>query len=288
MEAIQNLAGAAMLLLGLLLPTRRRHGSAARLAAWQGGLLALAAACAAWSGTEGAILWALAFAALAGRALLLPALLRLATARGPGGALPRGDSATQGREDGEAFPFDGGAPPQAGSGALSRVGDSMHGRLEDDDLRLGGEAFPRAGGDAWRRGAGGAHQRGGGAAAPVRSASVSLLAGGGLAVLAVAAVVPAGAGMASGTREGFALALAVLLAGLLTMALRRGVAFGLLGLLAAENGALLGLVHAGAAAPGATALAVVSPGLVACAALAAARVGGGVPLVQALLQAIRR
>lgn len=220
-DTVPNLAGVAMLLLGLLLPTRRRHGAATRLAAWQGGLLALAAASTAWGGEAGPLLWLLAVGALAGRALLLPALLRLATERAGGDAVPRADDH---------------APPRTGG----------------DGSPLGGSAAPT-----------------------VPGATVSLLAGGGLAVLAVAAVMPAGAGMASGTREGLALALAVLLAGLLTMLLRRGVLFGLLGLLAAENGALLGLVHAGGAMPGAAALAVLSPGLVACV-LLAARSGRGV------------
>lgn len=209
-EAVPNLAGAAMLLLGLLLPTRRRPGAAARLVAWQGGLLASAAACAAWGGAATPALWAVALGALAGRALPLPALLRMAAPHGGGGAATREP---------------GGAAP--------------------------------------------------------------LLLGGGLAVLAVAAVVPAGTAVAPGAREGFALALATLLCGLLAMRLRRGVSFGLAGLLAAENGALLGLVNAGGALPGAAALAVLSPGLVACVALAAARDGRGLSL-RALLRAGRR
>ena len=209
-EAVPNLAGAAMLLIGLFLPTRRRRDSAARLVAWQGGLLALAAASAAWVGPVPQSLWFLSCAALAGRALLLPGLLRMAA---------------------------------------------------------GGET----------------------AAAARAPAAAPLLLGGGLAVLAVAAVVPTGAGVAPGTREGFALALATLLAGVLAMRLRRGVFSGLAGLMAAENGALLGLVHAGGALPGAAALAVLSPGLVACVALAATRGGGarGV-FVRTLLRAARR
>lgn len=226
-HTVPNLAGAAMLLLGLLLPTRQRRGAAARVAAWQGGLLALAAASTARGGEAGPLLWLLAFGALAGRALLLPALLRLPTERAGGDAFPRADDHAASRTGGDGPPHGGNATPTA------------------------------------------------------PSATVSLLAGGGLAVLAVAAVMPAGAGMASGMREGLALALAVLLAGLLTMLLRRGVLFGLLGLLAAENGALLGLVHAGGAMPGAAALAVLSPGLVACV-LLAARSGRGVS-VQSLL-----
>ena len=163
-----------------------------------GGLAtALAAAFAAWNGA-GPHLWLLALGAFTGRALLLPALLPLAT-----------------------------------------------GRVGSDGLR-------RAAGEA----------------SPVPAAA-SLLAGGGLAVLAVAAVVAAaGAGVESGMREGLALALATLLAGLLAMLLRRGAFSGLLGLLAAENGALLGLVQAGGGVPAAAALAVLSPGLVACVALA--------------------
>ncbi len=217
-DAVPNLAGAAMLLLGLFLPARRRRESAARLVAWQGGLLALAAASAAWRGGAAApLLWVLAFGALAGRALPLSALLRSAAGGGGGGAA-RG-------------------PEPAGSGGAS------------------------------------------------------LLLGGGLAVLAVAAVVPAGAaGVPAGTREGLGLALAALLVGLLAMRLRRGVFSGLLGLLAAENGALLGLVHAAggtAALSGAAAFAVLSPGLVFCAVLAAAR-GGGVASVPSLLRALRR
>ncbi len=218
-DAVPNLAGAAMLLLGLFLPARRRRESAARLVAWQGGLLALAAASAAWRGGAAApLLWVLAFGALAGRALPLSALLRSAAGGGGGGGAARG-------------------PEPAGSGGAS------------------------------------------------------LLLGGGLAVLAVAAVVPAGAaGVPAGTREGLGLALAALLVGLLAMRLRRGVFSGLLGLLAAENGALLGLVHAAggtAALSGAAAFAVLSPGLVFCAVLAAAR-GGGVASVPSLLRALRR
>lgn len=209
-EAVPNLAGAAMLLLGLFLPTRRRPDAAARLVAWQGGLLALAAASAAWSGAAAPSFWFVAFGALAGRALLLPALLRMAT-------------------------------------------------------------------------------DGGGAAAREAAGPAPLLLGGGLAVLAVAAVVPTGAGVASGTQEGLALALATLLVGVLAMRLRRGVFSGLAGLVAAENGALLGLVHAGEALPGAAALAVLSPGFVACVALAAARGGGtqGVSM-RTLFRAARR
>lgn len=211
-EALPNVAGAAMLLLGFALPTRRWPGAAARLVAWQGGLLALAAASAAWSGAAPPSLWFVAFGALAGRALLLPGLLRLA-AGGDGGRAVR-------REPGVA----------------------------------------------------------------------PLLLGGGLAVLAVAAVVPTGAGVAFGTREGLALALATLLVGLSAIRPRRGVSSGLGGLLAAENGALLGLVHAGWALPAAAALAVLSPGLVACAALAATRGGGGEGGVsfRTLLRAARR
>ncbi len=116
----------------------------------------------------------------------------------------------------------------------------------------GGGAFPHAAG---------------GATSP-RSGAASLLAGGGLAVLAVSVVTSAGVGVNGVAREGLALALATLLAGLLAASSRRGVLPGLVGLLAAENGALLGVVHAGGALPGALALAVLSPGLVACAALA--------------------
>ena len=78
-ETVPNLAGAAMMLLGLLLPLGRRRAPAAapRLVAWQGGLLALAAASAAWSGAGARHLWFLALGALLARALLLPALLRL-------------------------------------------------------------------------------------------------------------------------------------------------------------------------------------------------------------------
>ena len=189
-DAISNLAGAAMLLLGLLLPLRRA-AAAARLLAVQGGALALAAAAVAWGGAGGgaggAQLWLLALGALAGRALSLPTLLRLAAGR-------------------------------AGAGRAARAG---------------GAGF--------------------------------LVAGGGLAMLAAAAVVPAGTGLQPGTRVGLALALGVLLTGLLAALSRRGAPLRLLGLLAAENGALLALVHAGG---GAAALAVLSPGLVACAALA--------------------
>lgn len=205
-DAIPNLAGAAMLLLGLLVPLRRRVASA-RLVAVQGGLLALAAASAAWGGA-GAHLWFLAFGAFAGRALLLPTLFRLAAARnGPDGAT-----------------------------------------------------------------------RGGGAGL--------LVAGGGLAVLAIAAVVPAEAGLGPGTRVGLALALAILLLGLLTALLRRGVLSALLGLIAAENGALLATVHAGGGALGALALAVLSPGLVLCVVLALRGGIGGVS--GALPWALRR
>jgi len=192
-DAVPNLAGAAMLLLGLLLPLRQRGRAAARSVAWQGGLLALAAAVVASRG-GGAQLWLLALGALAGRAVFLPTLLRLASA---------------GRSGGDASARPGATP---GAGAL-------------------------------------------------------LLAGGGLAVLAVAAVSPAGSGVEAGAREGLALALAVLLAGLLAMIGRRGAPSALLGLIAAENGALLGVVHAGGVS-GAAVLAVLSPGLVACAALA--------------------
>jgi hydrogenase-4 membrane subunit HyfE len=193
-DSVPNLAGVAMLLLGLALPLRRGVAAAARLVAAQGGLLAFAAAGAAAAESSGAgpHLWLLALGALAGRALLVPTLFRLLAAR-------------TGADRAEA-----------------RVG--------------GGAAL--------------------------------LVAGGGLAVLAVAALVPAGVGLAPGMRVGLALALAVLLLGLLTALLRRGVGFALLGLLAAENGALLALVHAGGALPGAAALAVLSPGLVASIALA--------------------
>ncbi len=195
---LPTLAGMAMLLLGLLLPTRVRLDQATRLAAWQGGLLALAAAAAAWNGAV--LLWPLAAVALSGRAVLLPALVRRAT---------------------------------------------------------GGAASGRP---------------------PARSVVGSLLAGTVLAVLAVAAVVPPGAGDGvAGMREGAGVALAVLLAGMLASAARRGLGFGLIGLLAAENGALLGLVEAGAAGvplPVAASLAVLSPGLLAAAALAARRGGG--------------
>jgi hydrogenase-4 component E len=204
-EAVPNLAGAAMLLLGFLLPLRARSATgAARLVAWQGGLLACAAGAAAWGGAAGPQLWPLAIGALAGRALPLPTLLRLAT----GCAV--------------------GDPPRRSGGAARRSSVS----------------------DA-----------------------VTLLAGGGLAVLSAAAVLAAaGTGMEQGTREGLALALATLLTGLLAMLLRRGVVHGLLGLVAAENGALLALVHAGdAAVPGAAALAVLSPGIAGCVALASRR-----------------
>ena len=217
-EAVPNLAGAAMLLLGLLLPLGSRRASAAaapRWVAWQGGLLALAAASAAWSGAGGWHLWVLAFGALAGRALLLPGLLRMATGR------------------------------------------------------VGGDAPPR------------------GAPASVPGV-VRLLAGGGLAVLAAASVLPAGTGMEPGAGEGLALALGILLAGLLAMLLRRGVVSGLLGLVAAENGALLAVVHAGDALPGAAALAVLSPGLLGCVALAAAREHGRDDVLRALPWAMRR
>lgn len=205
------LAGAAALLLGLLLPLQRRGAAAAaRLVAAQGGMVALAAASAAWSGTGGPHLWLLAFGALAGRALFLPALVRLVT----------------------------------GEGVVSR------------------------------------------AAAPFGGAA-PLLAGGGLAVLGVAAVLAVGAGAGAGARGGFALALATLVVGLLAMLQRRGVRSGMLGLLAAENGALLGLVHAGDGVPGAAALAVLSPGLVACVALAS-RGQGLAALANALPWASRR
>ncbi len=171
----------------------------------QGGALALAAASAAWSGTGPPGLWLLALGAFAGRALFLPALLRLAAA-GRGALRPA-------------------APP--------------------------------------------------GLAA---SAAAFLVTGGGLAVLALAATAAAGTGVDPGTREGLALALAASLAGLLAMLLRRGVFSALLGLLAAENGALLGVVHAGDKLPAAAALAVLSPGLVACIALAL-RGGGGLGAV---------
>ena len=115
----------------------------------------------------------------------------------------------------------------------------------------------------------GAGPRTAGGALPPGAAAGRLLAGGGLAVLAVVAVAAVGAGVEAGTREGLALALATLLAGLLAALLRRGAPSGVLGLIAAENGALLGLVHAGHWLPGASALAVLSPGLLACVALAA-------------------
>ena len=209
-DALPNLAGVAMLLLGLLLPLRRRHAPAVRLVAAQGGLLALAAGSAAWGGA-GPHFWLLALGALVGRALLLPTLMRLATGH-------------------DALPRDG-----------------------------RGTSLP--------------------------SGAASFFAGGGLAMLAVAAVTTAGVGMDGGTREGLALAFATLLAGLLAASSRRGVLPGLLGLLAAENGALLGVVHAGGAMPGAAALAVLSPGLVACVALALRGRGG---LLRAVPWASRR
>jgi hydrogenase-4 membrane subunit HyfE len=204
-EVIPNLAGAAMLLLGLLLPLRERVEAAGRLVAPQGGLLALAAGSAAWGGA-GWHLWFLALGALVGRALLLPAMLRLATGGGRGRGLPHGS--------------------------------------------------------------------GRGAQPPAVSAVAFLLAGGGLAVLAAAAVLPTGPGLDSGMRGGLALALAALLAGLLATVPRRAPLRGLLGLFAAENGALLAVVHAGEGMPGAAALAVLSPGLVTCFALAARARGG--------------
>jgi hydrogenase-4 component E len=205
-EALPNLAGAAMLLLGLLLPLgqRRASAAAARLVAWQGGLLALAAASAAWSEAGVRHLWVLALGALLARALLLPTLLRLGTGRTRADALPRAADGT---------------PASA----------------------------PRV---------------------------VPLLAGGGLAVLATASILPAGTGLEPGVGEGLALALAILLLGLLAMLLGRGVASGLLGLVAAENGALLALVHAGDTMPGAAVLAVLSPGLLGFIALAARGRGG--------------
>ncbi len=217
-DSMVDLAGAAMLLLGLLLPVQRRCGAAARLAAWQGGFLALAAAVAAWNG-GGNGLWLVAVVAAAGRAARLPALLRLATTSIGGGG-------------------DADAPSRAVGASVSRAGS----------------------------------------AAPAGPGTVAtLLAGTGLAVLAAAAVAATGAGVEVGTREGLALALATLLAGLLAMLGRRrggGVAFGLLGLVAAENGALLGLVHAGGTPGAAAAFAALSPGLVACVSLAALRGGG--------------
>jgi hypothetical protein len=110
---------------------------------------------------------------------------------------------------------------------------------------------------------------------PPSPGAAPLLLGGGLAVLAVAAVVPAGGGVAPGGLGGLGAGARVLLAGLLAARLRRDLPSGLLGLLAAENGALLGLVHAGETLPGVAALAVLSPGLAACAALAATRGGRG-------------
>jgi hydrogenase-4 component E len=217
-DAVPNLAGVAMLLLGLMLPLGRRNATtaSARLLAWQGGLLACAAAATAWGGAGGPHLWLLALGALAGRALALPTLLRAAMGHAAGGALPgRGD-----------------------------------------------------------------------AARPSMSGAVGIAAGGGLAMLAVAAVLAAGAGVQLGTREGLALSLAILLAGLLAMLARRGMVPGLLGLLAAENGALLGLVHAGDAVPGAAALAVLSPGLAGCVVLASRGRGGAVR--DALPWALRR
>ena len=209
-----------MLLLGLLLPLLRRRASAVapRLVAWQGGLLALAAACAAWSGAGARHLWLLALGALLARALLLPTLVRLGTGRTGGDALPRAA---------------GGTPASAPS-------------------------------------------------------VVRLLAGGGLAVLAATSVLPAGPGIEPAVGEGLALALAILLAGLLAMWLGRGSVSGLLGLVAAENGALLAVVHAGDAMPGlAAALAVLSPGLLGCIALAAVRGGRG-GFSEALPWAVRR
>lgn len=263
-EAMPNLAGVAMLLLGLLVPTRRRRDAAARLVAWQGGLLGAAAATAAWGGgavSAGPPLWLLAFGALAGRGLLLPALLRLAARPAGGGALSR--------SAGSALPPLGGdARPSSGGDAIPHPGGNA-------PPRAGGLAFPQAFGLTLRG---------------TPNAAASLLAGGCLSVLAVAAVIPAGAGVAPGTREGMALALAVLLAGLLTMFLRRDVPFGMLGLLAAENGALLGLVHTcGGALPGAAALAAaLSPGLAACLVLAARGGGEGGPFIRALFGGSRR
>ena len=98
----------------------------------------------------------------------------------------------------------------------------------------------------------------------------------------------AGAGIEPAVGEGLALALAILLAGFLAMLLGRGSASGLLGLVAAENGALLAVVHAGNAMPGVSAaLAVLSPGLLGCVALAAARGGRG-GFAEALPRAVRR
>lgn len=209
---LPNLAGVAMLLLGLRLPLRgeRDVEGAARSVAWQGALLALAAGAAA-SGGAGPHLWLLACGAIGGRALLLPVLMRSA----------------------------------AGSGMTAGAGSTT---------------------------------------APAR-AIVRLLAGGGLASLAAAVVLPAGAALGSGMREGLALSLAILLVGLLAMLGRRRAPLDLLGLIAAENGALLALVHAGAAAPGAVALAVFSPGLVACVALASR---GGFAFADALPWPFRR
>jgi hydrogenase-4 component E len=216
-EAVPNLAGAAMLLLGLLLPLAPRGASPAapRLVAWQGGMLALAAASVAWSGEGARHLWVLALGALAGRALVLPTLLR---------------AGTTGRRDGDALTREAGAA--SGSGVAR------------------------------------------------------LLAGGGLAVLAAACVLPGAAGMEPGRGEGLALALGILLAGLLAILSRRGLASGLLGLVAAENGALLAVVHAGDAVPAAAALAVLSPGLAGCVVLASR--GRGDAVRDALPWALRR
>jgi hydrogenase-4 membrane subunit HyfE len=236
-----DLAGVAMLLLGLLLPMQRRREAAARLVAWQGGLLALAAGAAALGGA-GPYCWLMAFLALVVRALLLPERLRLAVGRAEGADAARLHGA--------------GASYLGGGDSVGRGG--------------GSDVLPRAGG-----------------ATPSGLGAVpSFLVGGGLAVLAFAAVTSAGAGMDAGTREGLALALAILLAGLLAILLGRGLPFGLVGLLAAENGALLGLVHAGGMFGLGAALAAVSPGLVACDLLAALR-GRGHPL-GALRKALRR
>jgi hydrogenase-4 membrane subunit HyfE len=238
-----DLAGVAMLLLGLLLPMQRRREAAARLVAWQGGLLALAAGAAALGGA-GPYCWLMAFLALVVRALLLPERLRLAV--------------------GTDFARLRGAGASLDVGAFS--------------LRGGGSSGPGGGGDV--------RPRAGGATLSGLGAVPSFLVGGGLAVLAFAAVTSAGAGMDAGTREGLALALATLLAGWLAILLGRGLPFGLVGLLAAENGALLGVVHAGGMFGLGAALAAVSPGLVACDLLAALR-GRGHPL-EALRKALRQ
>ena len=204
-EALPNLAGAAMLLLGLLLPLgpRRASAAAARLVAWQGGLLALAAASAAWSEAGVRHLWVLALGALLARALLLPTLLRSGTGRTRADALPRA-------ADGTPASAPRVVPLLAGGGLAVRDG------------------FDTACGD--RIGAGGGRGLGAGACHP-----------------------------ALGTPGDAAAA-------------RRGV--GLLGLVAAENGALLALVHAGDTMPGAAVLTVLSPGLLGFVAFAARGRGG--------------